>query len=161
RRGTRRAGRRRPRAHRSRRAGDGRAILHAQAAGAARALPLGEALLALARLASAADGRRRRLMRVLVVGAVPLGLTIVERLHAAGAHVTVLADADEVARYGHELARTGAVAVTGSAVASGELLAAGLAEADVLVLAADSDSENVDAALTARRLHPAVRLVVR
>src|SRR5262249_19780435 len=43
----------------------------------------------------------------------------------------------------------------------GELLAAGLTEADVVVLAVDSDTENVDAALTARRLRPDVRLVVR
>jgi NAD(P)-dependent dehydrogenase (short-subunit alcohol dehydrogenase family) len=34
--------------------------------------------------------------RVLVVGAEPLGLAIVERLVAAGAHVTVLAAAADV-----------------------------------------------------------------
>src|SRR6267142_159883 len=93
-------------------------------------------------------------VRAVVVGAEPLGLAIVERLVAAGARVTVLAAAAE-------LARTGAPAVIGSATAPGELLAAGLAEADVLVLATDSDAENVDAALTARRLRPKVRLVVR
>jgi len=100
-------------------------------------------------------------VRAVVVGAEPLGLAIVERLVAAGARVTVLAAAAELARYGHELERTGAPAVIGSATAPGELLAAGLAEADVLVLATDSDAENVDAALTARRLRPKVRLVVR
>ena len=100
-------------------------------------------------------------VRALVVGAEPLGLAIVERLIAAGAQVAVLASASEMARYGHELERTGARAVTGSATAPGELLAAGLAEVDVLVLATDNDAENVDAALTARRLRPDVRLVVR
>lgn len=99
--------------------------------------------------------------RALVVGAEPLGLAIVERLVGAGAHVTVLAAEAEVARYGHELERSGTPVVTGSATAPGELLAAGLAEADVLVLANDSDTENVDAALTARRLRPDVRMVVR
>jgi len=99
--------------------------------------------------------------RVLVVGADPLGLAIVERLVAASARVTVLAAAAEVARYGHELERSDTGVVIGSATAPGELLAAGLAEADALVLATDSDTENVDAALTARRLRPDVRLVVR
>ena len=100
-------------------------------------------------------------LRALVVGAEPLGLAIVERLVAAGTRVTVLAAAADLARYGHELERSGTCAVTGSATAPGELLAAGLTEADVVVLAADSDTENVDAALTARRLRPDVRLVVR
>ena len=100
-------------------------------------------------------------MRVLVVGAEPLGLAIVERLVAAGAHVTMLAAAADAARYGHELARSGSEVVVGSATAPGELLAAGLGEAEALVLATDSDTENVDAALTARRLRPDLRLVVR
>ena len=99
--------------------------------------------------------------RILVAGAEPLGLAIVERLVAAGARVTVLATPAEVARYGHELARSGTEVVIGSATAPGELLTAGLEQADAVVLVADSDTENVDAALTARRLRPDVRLVVR
>src|SRR6267142_1314600 len=44
-------------------------------------------------------------VRAVVVGAEPLGLAIVERLVAAGARVTVLAAAAEMARYGHEVER--------------------------------------------------------
>jgi len=100
-------------------------------------------------------------MNVLLVGAQPLGLAIVERLVTAGAHVTVLAEAADVARYRHELGRTGTEVVMGTGTVPGELLAAGVGKADVVVLTADSDTDNVDAALAARRLRPDVRLVIR
>ena len=98
---------------------------------------------------------------LLVAGADPLGLAVAERLIQSGASVTMLAEPSEASRHGHEIARIGAGLVVGSARSSGSLLAAGLETARVLVLTANNDPENVDAALTARRLRPNLPLIVR
>lgn len=98
---------------------------------------------------------------VLVAGLESLGVAIVERLARDGADVTVLASASERDRFEHQVAPLGVTLVTGSAVATGNLVAAGCEDADVLVLAGDDDSINVDAALAARRLRPSLPLVVR
>ena len=90
-----------------------------------------------------------------------LGIAIVERLVRAGARVTVLAAGAERDRFAHQLEPLGVSVVTGSAVALGNLAAAGCENADVLVLAGDDDSTNVDAALAARRLKASLPLVVR
>lgn len=99
--------------------------------------------------------------RVIVAGLDPLGLAIVQRLRVAGVDVCAMASPVEAARYAHELERIGAQLITGSARSDGELLAAGLKSAGALVLTADDDAENVDAALTARRLRGDLPLVVR
>jgi Trk K+ transport system NAD-binding subunit len=98
---------------------------------------------------------------VLVAGLESLGVAIVECLVRDGARVTVLAAAAERERYEHQVEPLGVTLVTGSAAATGNLIAAGCADADVLVLAGDDDSTNVDAALAARRLEPTLPLVVR
>jgi len=98
---------------------------------------------------------------ILVAGLEPLGIAIVRRLIAAGEDVRVLAPAAEVTAYAHELAHLGVPASVGAARSPGELEAAGLREAHVLVLTADDDAQNVDAALTARRLRADIPLVVR
>ena len=100
-------------------------------------------------------------MSILVAGLEPLGIAIVRRLIAAGEDVRVLAPAAEVTAYAHELAHLGVPASVGAARSPGELEAAGLREAHVLVLTADDDAQNVDAALTARRLRADIPLVVR
>lgn len=99
--------------------------------------------------------------QVIVAGLDPLGLAIVQRLRVAGVDVCAMASPAEAARYAHELERIGAQLITGSARSDGELLAAGIESAGVLVLTADDDAENVDAALTARRLRGDLPLVVR
>ena len=98
---------------------------------------------------------------ILVAGADPLGLAVIERLVRAGAEVTALVTAAEASSQGRELERLGARAVVGSARSPGELLGAGIGGAAVLVLTADDDSQNVDAALAARRLRSDLPMVVR
>jgi len=98
---------------------------------------------------------------MLVAGADPLGLAVAERLVQSGASVTMLSEPTDASRHGHEIERIGARLVVGSARSSGSLLAAGLETASVLILTANDDPENVDAALTARRLRPDLPLIVR
>lgn len=98
---------------------------------------------------------------VLVAGLEALGVAIVECLARDGARITVLAAAGERDRFAHQVEPLGVTLVTGSPAATGNLVAAGCEEADVLVLAGDDDSTNVDAALAARRLKPSLPLVVR
>lgn len=97
----------------------------------------------------------------LVAGLGALSLAIVERLRAAGAEVRAIASPDEARRLGHELERLGVPVTTGSARSAGTLRAVGVESAAVLLLAADEDAENVDAALAARRLRHDLPLVVR
>ena len=100
-------------------------------------------------------------MSILVAGLEPLGIAIVRRLAASGEDVRVLASSAEVAAYAHELAHLAVPASVGAARSPGELEAAGLGEAAALVLTADDDAENVDAALTARRLRPDLLVLAR
>jgi len=96
---------------------------------------------------------------VIVAGLEPVGLAIAERLAAGGAEVRAIASPAEAAAAGLELAQLGAV--TGSPRSVRVLEAADLASASALVLAADNDAENVDAALLVRRLQADLPLVVR
>ena len=98
---------------------------------------------------------------ILVAGLDPLGLAVIERLAEAGAVPSALISPADAARSAHELGRLGVSFTVGSARIGGELLAAGLQSADVLVLTADDDAENIDAALAARRLRPELPLVIR
>jgi len=98
---------------------------------------------------------------VLVCGLNQLGIAVVRQLVAKGETARALASADEVASYSHELKRLGVPACIGVASSAGELEAAGLHEASAVILAANDDAENVDAALTARRIRPGVPIVAR
>lgn len=96
----------------------------------------------------------------IVAGPGPLGLAVVERLLAAGQPVVAVVAPDEAGTL-IELHRLGARTVTGSPCSLHVLEAAGLPSASVLVLAADNDTENVDAALLVRRQRPDLPLIVR
>jgi Trk K+ transport system NAD-binding subunit len=98
---------------------------------------------------------------ILVAGAEALGLAIVERLTQAGASVTVLAAPPDATQRASEIERCGARLVVGSPRFAAGLLAAGIERAAVLVLTADDDPGNVDAALAARRLRADLPMVVR
>jgi Trk K+ transport system NAD-binding subunit len=98
---------------------------------------------------------------VVVAGLEPLGLAIVERLVAAGAETRAIASPADVPRALPELEQLGVRVVPGSPRTARALEAAGLASASALVLAADNDAENVDAALLVRRLRADLPLVVR
>jgi len=98
---------------------------------------------------------------VLVCGLNQLGIAVVRQLVAKGETARALASADEVASYSHELKRLGVPACVGVASSAGELEAAGLHEASAVILTANDDAENVDAALTARRIRPGVPIVAR
>jgi voltage-gated potassium channel Kch len=86
---------------------------------------------------------------------------VIRRLVAEGETASALASADELAGYSHELKRLGVSVCVGVASSAGTLEAAGLHEASALILTANDDAENVDAALTARRIRPGVPIVAR
>lgn len=98
---------------------------------------------------------------VLVCGLDPLGIAVIRQLVAKGETVRALGSPHEVASYSHELKRLGVPVCVGVARSAGELEAAGLHEATAVILTANDDAENVDAALTARRLRPGVPVVAR
>src|SRR5262245_65024509 len=98
---------------------------------------------------------------VIVAGLEPLGLAIAERLVQAGAEVRASASPADGPAALPELERLGVRATAGSPRTVRALEAAGLASASALVLAADNDAENVDAALLVRRLRADLPLVVR
>lgn len=98
---------------------------------------------------------------ILVAGADPLGLAVVERLAQAGADIIALVSAGEASSHRLELERLGARVVVGSTRSAGELLGAGIGAVAAVVLTTNDDSENVDAALAARRLRPDLPLIVR
>jgi Trk K+ transport system NAD-binding subunit len=98
---------------------------------------------------------------ILVCGLDQLGIAVIRRLVAQEIATCALASPGEAASYAHELKRLGVPVCVGVARSAGELQAAGLHEAAALVLTADDDAENVDAALTARRLRPDVPIVAR
>jgi voltage-gated potassium channel Kch len=80
---------------------------------------------------------------------------------AKGESARALASPHEAASYAHELKRLGVPVCVGVARSAGELEAAGLHESSAVILTANDDAENVDAALTARRLRPGVPIVAR
>jgi Trk K+ transport system NAD-binding subunit len=98
---------------------------------------------------------------ILVCGLDLLGIAVIRRLVAQGQSTRALASTEELANYSHELKRLGVPVCVGVASSAGELEAAGLHEASAVILTADDDAENVDAALTARRLRPGVPIVAR
>jgi len=98
---------------------------------------------------------------ILVCGLDLLGIAVIRQLVAKGESARALASADEVASYSHELKRLGVPVCVGVASSAGELEAAGLHEASAVILTANDDAENVDAALTARRIRPGVPVVAR
>lgn len=98
---------------------------------------------------------------ILVYGLDLLGIAVIRRLVAQGEPARALASADELARYSHELKRLGVPVCVGVASSAGALEAAGLHEASAVILTANDDAENVDAALTARRIRPGVPIVAR
>ncbi|HEX4824469.1 MAG TPA: NAD-binding protein [Candidatus Polarisedimenticolaceae bacterium] len=98
---------------------------------------------------------------ILVCGLDALGVAVIRRLIARGIAARALAAPTEAASYAHELERLGVPVCVGVARSAGALQAAGLQDAAALVLTADDDAENVDAALTARRLSPEVPIVAR
>lgn len=98
---------------------------------------------------------------VLVCGLDPLGIAVIRQLVAKGETARALASPHEAAGYAHELRRLGVPVCVGVARSAGELEAAGLHDASAVVLTANDDAENVDAALTARRLRPGVPIVAR
>jgi Trk K+ transport system NAD-binding subunit len=98
---------------------------------------------------------------VVLAGLTPLGLAIAERLAAAGADVHAIVSPADAAAAVPELERLGARVIAGSPRSVRALEAAGVGMASALVLAADDDTDNVDAALLIRRLRPDLPLVVR
>ena len=98
---------------------------------------------------------------ILVCGLDLLGIAVVRRLVAQNESVRALASAGEAASYSHELERLGVPVCIGIASSPGELEAAGLTNASAVILTTDDDADNVDAALTARRLRPGVPIVAR
>jgi Trk K+ transport system NAD-binding subunit len=98
---------------------------------------------------------------VLVCGLNPLGIAVIRQLVAKGETARALASADDLASYSHELKRLGVPACVGIASSAGELEAAGLHDASAVILTANDDAENVDAALTARRLRAGIPIVAR
>lgn len=98
---------------------------------------------------------------IIVVGLDRLGLATIERLVESGVRVHAMGRAREAGDCTEELAKLGVPLVVGAARIPQELAAAGLASAAALVLTDDDDSDNVDAALAARRLRPDLPLVVR
>jgi len=98
---------------------------------------------------------------ILVYGLDLLGIAVIRRLVAQGVTVRALASADELAGYSHELTRLGVSVCAGVASSPETLEAAGLHEASAVILTANDDAKNVDAALTARRIRPGVPIVAR
>ena len=107
------------------------------------------------------DGATGLVNAILVCGLDLLGIAAIRQLVAKGESARALGSADEVASYSHELKRLGVPVVVGVARSAGSLEAAGLHGASAVVLTANDDAENVDAALTARRIRPGVPIVAR
>lgn len=98
---------------------------------------------------------------ILVAGADPLGMAVIDRLLGIGVEVVALVSPAEAASQARELERLGARVVVAGTRSAGELLAAGIDTAAALVLTTDDDSQNVDAALAARRVRADLPLIVR
>lgn len=98
---------------------------------------------------------------ILVCGLGPLGIAVIRQLVAKGESPRALALAGEAQSFSHELKRLGVPVCVGVASSAGELEAAGIHEATAIIFTADDDAENVDAALTARRVRPGVPIVAR
>ncbi len=98
---------------------------------------------------------------ILVCGLESLGIAVVRQLIVKGETARALASAQEVASYSHELKRLGVPVCVGASRSAGELEAAGLHEVSAVILTANDDAENVDAALTARRIRPGIPIVAR
>lgn len=98
---------------------------------------------------------------VIVVGLDPVGLAVAHRLHALQVPVRALATANERQRYGRELETLGIDVDPASEAWEYDLQRLDLGSCGGVVLAADDDSQNVDACLLVRRYHGDVPLAVR
>ena len=98
---------------------------------------------------------------IIVAGLDGLGLAVMRELRAGGAEVTAIGSATEAAEHGLDAERLGARLTIGSARSPSALSAAGLESARALVLSADDDTGNLEAALAARRISPDLPVVIR
>ncbi len=98
---------------------------------------------------------------VIVAGMGPLGVAIAEALATHGLPVTVLCECNEIAMSGARLEQAGVVVVEGAAPWVFQLEQFDLPNARGLVLCADDDNVNLDAAIAARAMAPALPLMAR
>jgi trk system potassium uptake protein TrkA len=96
-------------------------------------------------------------MRILVIGAGQVGTSVSAALQAA--HEITIVDLDE-ALLGHLTNRYDVMTVAGNGTSRSVLLNAGIAKADLVIVATDRDEVNIVAALQAKTLTDA-RIVVR
>lgn len=97
---------------------------------------------------------------VIVCGLREVGLRVIEQLRNAGEQVVVVDDVPDarLLRICHEL---GAVHLAASGRRTSTLRLAGIDGAAALICTADSDLDNLEVALLARRLRPELRVVVQ
>ncbi len=98
---------------------------------------------------------------VVVAGLDPLGVLVAEELARAGLRITALADDAERRRYGERLAAVDVHVVPAMAPWSDDLTRVAVEASNLLVLCADDDGANVDAALAARARAPGLPVLVR
>lgn len=98
---------------------------------------------------------------IVVVGLGATGLAVVHRLHALGLPVRALLTPGEMERRFAELEELGIDVVPVSEAWETDLVRLDLSQAGAIVLAADTDAENVDACLIVRRYNPDVPLLAR
>ena len=98
-------------------------------------------------------------MKIIIVGAGEVGFHIAERLSMENQDVLLIdKDPDKITRINEEL---DVQAVLGSGTSPGMLKGSGIAEADMLVAATDSDEVNLIACMLARHINPYVVKVAR
>ncbi len=98
-------------------------------------------------------------MKIIIVGAGEVGFHIAERLSTENQDVLLIdKDPDKITRINEEL---DVQAVLGSGTSPGMLKGSGIAEADMLVAATDSDEVNLIACMLARHINPYVVKVAR
>ena len=98
--------------------------------------------------------------RIIVVGGDVLGRRLVQELIGQGAAVTAVADGLDDG-FCEAVKRLGASTVAGDPKDEETLASAGLSDAECLVSVSDSYSLNLDIGLTAKKLNPGVRVIVR
>lgn len=97
---------------------------------------------------------------IIVCGAGDVGLRVVENLLCTGAEVVVV-EKDPEGRFNQNLRRAGLPLLIGDARLPETLERAGVARARTILCASTHDMANLEMALHARRLNPAIRIVVR
>jgi Trk K+ transport system NAD-binding subunit len=104
-----------------------------------------------------AEGASRR---VIVVGGDVLGRRLVQELVGLGATVAAVADGLD-AGFADAARKQGATVVPGNPLDEDVLRTAGIDVAECLVAVSDSDSLNLEVGLTARKLAPKMRVIIR